>query len=254
MAINYLSGNDAAEAFADLVREARRVLVFTGAGMSTESGVPDFRSARGLYGDASIELLASREGFERRFDEWLAFYRGRIAQLQEIQPNDGHRVIARLQASGKVGTVITQNVDGLHVRAGATEVVELHGRIYECHCEGCGAVIPSERYLDDAHLRCACGGKNRPSVVLFGESLPEGAIQRALLGALTSDLVVVLGSSLQVAPANMVPQVAQENGARLVIVNHDPTPFDEDADLVIRDGIGATLAAMERKLPLAGAT
>ena len=227
-----------------------RAVVFTGAGMSTESGLPDFRSNGGLWKqNRRFEELASRDALETDYEEHVAFYRWRIEMLAGHEPNDGHRVVADWQRRGLVATVITQNVDGFHTRAGAQGVLELHGTLANVRCDRCGAERPAAEFLAAAGLACACGGKRRPGVVLFGEALPTDTLRAAWTAAERAPLFIVLGSSLAVAPANLLPEMAVGRGAPLVIVNRDPTPLDGMATLVINAGIGETLRAVDRLLP-----
>jgi len=253
-----------------------RAVVFTGAGMSTESGLPDFRSTNlgtlgvfpnppaplrgpqsgpaphangGLWKQSRrFEELASVEALETDYDEHVAFYRWRIEMLAAHAPNDGHRVLADWQRRGLVGTIVTQNVDGFHTRAGAADVLELHGTLANVRCDRCGGVRPAADFLDDAGLACACGGKRRPGVVLFGEALPAATLRAAWEAAQRASLFIVLGSSLAVSPANLLPEAAVGGGAPLVIINRDPTPLDRMATLVINASVGATLVAADRLL------
>jgi NAD-dependent deacetylase len=241
--------SDKAAELARLVGAHRPAVVFTGAGMSTESGLPDFRSNGGLWKQSRrFEELASVEALETDYDEHVAFYRWRIEMLAGHEPNDGHRVVADWQRRGLVGTVITQNVDGFHTRAGAEGVLELHGTLANVRCARCGGERPAAEFLEDAGLACACGGKRRPGVVLFGEALPEAPLRAAQTAAKRTSLFLVLGSSLAVSPANRLPEAAVQRGAALVIINHDPTPLDRIATLVINASIGETLRAADELL------
>jgi NAD-dependent deacetylase len=234
---------------ARLIQMHRGAMVFTGAGMSTESGLPDFRSNGGLWKqNRRFEELASRDALETDYDEHVAFYRWRIEMLAGHEPNDGHRVVADWQRRGLVTTIVTQNVDGFHTRAGAVDVLELHGTLANVRCDRCGAERPSAEFLEGAGLACACGGKRRPGVVLFGEALPAATLRAAWTAAQRAPLFIVLGSSLAVAPANLLPEAAVTAGAPLVIVNRDPTPLDRIATLVINASIGETLRAADRLL------
>jgi len=236
--------------FARLISGHGPAVVFTGAGMSTESGLPDFRSNGGLWKqNRRFEELASRDALETDYDEHVAFYRWRIEMLAGHEPNDGHRVVADWQRRGLVATVVTQNVDGFHTRAGATGVLELHGTLANVRCDRCGSERPAAEFLAAAGLTCPCGGKRRPGVVLFGEALPAETLRAAWLAAERAPLFIVLGSSLAVAPANLLPEAAAGAGAPLVIVNRDPTPLDRMATLVINASIGETLRAVDRLLP-----
>ena len=224
--------------------------MFTGAGMSTESGLPDFRSNGGLWkANRRFEELASVDALEHAYDEHVEFYRWRIGMLDGHAPHDGHRIVADWQRRGLVDTIVTQNVDGFHTRAGATGVLELHGTLTNVRCHRCGAERPARVFLDADGTRCACGGKRRPGVVLFGEALPAAVLEAAWQAARRARLFVVLGSSLLVAPANLLPQAAAAAGAPLVIVNHDPTPLDGAASLVISAPIGQTLREVDALLP-----
>jgi len=266
-----------AAALAKLLASHRGAVVFTGAGMSTESGLPDFRSTNlgtlggfpnppalvrgeqsspaphasgGLWKQSRrFEELASVDALENDYDEHVAFYRWRIEMLAGHEPNDGHRVVADWQRRGLVGAVVTQNVDGFHARAGATGVLELHGTLAVVRCHRCGEERPATEFLQAAGLTCTCGGKTRPGVVLFGEGLPTETLRAAWTASERAPLFIVLGSSLAVSPANLLPEAAVRAGAPLVIVNHDPTPLDELATLVINASIGETLRAVDRLLP-----
>jgi NAD-dependent deacetylase len=163
-------------------------------------------------------------------------------------PNDGHRVVADWQRRGLIGTIVTQNVDGFHTRAGAAGVLELHGTLTNVRCDRCAVERPAAEFLEPAGLACPCGGKRRPGVVLFGEALPAATLRAAWEAAQRARLFIVLGSSLAVAPANLLPEAAADAGAPLVIVNHDPTPLDRMATLVINASIGETLQAVDRLL------
>ncbi|MFC0295882.1 NAD-dependent deacylase [Geobacillus jurassicus] len=228
---------------------SRRTVVLTGAGMSTESGLPDFRSPRtGLWARFNPSELATVEALHHRRESFVEFYQYRIRTLQECQPHDGHRLLADWERRGLVHTIITQNVDGFHQEAGSRRVIELHGSLRTVHCQQCGRKEPSGIYLRGV-LTCACGGPLRPSVVLFGEPLPEKAIDQAWKAARHADLFLVLGSSLQVSPANQLPIVAKRSGAKLVIINWEPTELDDLADAIIHQRkIGEVLNELNEQL------
>lgn len=245
----------AARRLAELIRGKKRVVVFTGAGMSTESGLPDFRSAGGLWrNNRRFEELASVTALERDYDEFVEFYRYRLRALAEFRPHRGHEVLGSWQQRGLVQTLITQNVDGFHQQAGSTDVLCLHGSLATVHCHACRAQDSPETFLEQTPPACVrCGGRLRPSVVLFGEALDHDVLSRAARASEWSDLFLVLGSSLLVSPANQLPRLALERGgAELVIVNREPTPLCELATLTIREPIGATLAAVDRELSADG--
>jgi len=233
-----------------MIDEAERIVAFTGAGISTESGIPDYRSPGGVwtkmrpieYGDFLASAEARREAWRRKFasDE----------VLRKATPNAGHRALARLVEQGRMSAVVTQNIDGLHQASGVPQdkVIELHGNATYAACLDC-----RRRYeldwvreifaVDERLPLCtACGGIIKTATISFGQSMPEAEMERARAATLASDLFVVLGSSLVVYPAAGFPLLAKRNGARLVIVNREPTEQDEMADLVINAEIGATMS------------
>lgn len=243
--------NKTVEKLARAMAESRNTAVFTGAGMSTESGLPDFRSSDGLWKKYRPEELASVDALNRNFGEFASFYRQRIASLGEVQPNRGHRLLANWERRGLVRGIITQNVDGLHQAAGSRVVHELHGTLREVRCQNCGHVRPAGTFADEAECD-RCGGRMRPAVVLFGEMLPEDALAASSELASSCGVFLVLGSSLTVSPANLLPERARRNGARLFIVNNTPTHIDGLSDGVIAAPIGETLEAVDRALEAIG--
>ncbi|MDE1174329.1 MAG: NAD-dependent deacylase [Parvibaculaceae bacterium] len=242
------------EALRKRIDEAAQVVIFTGAGISTESGIPDFRSPGGVWTRyAPIyfnEFVASaesrREAWRRKFelDETLLTAR----------PNKGHRAIARLAHIGKVRHVITQNIDNLHQDSGLSEnqVIELHGNGTYATCLDCGArheleAIKAAFLLDEEPPVCRlCGGIVKSATISFGQAMPEEPMRRAREATLACDLFLAVGSSLQVYPAAGFPILARRNGADLVILNREPTPLDDIASLVIHEEIGAVLAQVAR--------
>jgi len=235
---------------ANWLLEANRAVVFTGAGMSTESGLPDFRSARqGMWRDKDPLQLASTRAMRENREDFAAFYRMRVKGLLACKPHRGHDILAKWERIGLLSGVITQNVDGFHQQAGSRRVAELHGSLRSLHCIRCAASYPAERYLQPEGTVCDCGGFLRPAVVLFGESLPESALTQAETMTAEADFFLVLGSSLQVSPANWFPQDAKARGAKLVIVNREPTQLDHLADLVIHgENIGDVLTKMDKEI------
>jgi NAD-dependent deacetylase len=218
--------------------------------MSTESGLPDFRSAGGLWRqNRRFEELASVTALQQWPEEFDEFYRYRMQELERHAPHLGHLALAALQRQGHVRALITQNVDGFHERAGSPGVLCLHGSLRQVRCHRCGRGHARDRYLTGLG-RCDCGGKLRPSVVLFGEALAPSVLEAAFAAAADADLFVVLGSSLSVAPANSLPEVALRNGARLVLINRESTPFATKAFLDIRAQLGPTLSAVAERLGL----
>lgn len=217
--------------------------------MSTESGLPDFRSQdRGMWNNRNPQELASISALHHNQEEFFQFYQWRMEKLRECQPHEGYYVLARWEKEGLLNSIITQNVDGFHRQAGSQTVAELHGTISSVHCQRCKKSYPNTKYLM-SQFTCSCGGVLRPSVVLFGEFLPEKELHFAENEARQADMFIVLGSSLQVSPANYFPMLAKERGARLVIINMEATPFDQMADYVVNNRkIGEVLAEVDREL------
>lgn len=238
-----------AAAAAALIRAARSAVALTGAGVSTESGLPDFRSPTGLWAGVDPFTVASRGTLVHRPEVFYAFYRERLERLAGAAPNRAHLVLAAMERAGWLRAVVTQNVDGLHQAAGSRRVIELHGNLREAVCTGCGDMGPIARLrpaLDAGTLpRCeGCGALLKPNVVLFDDLLPQDAWDAALHAACTSDLMLVVGSSLQVTPASTLPQETLERGGRLIIVNEEPTPYDGYAAVVLRGRAAASLTTL----------
>ncbi len=239
--------------FAEMIKISSKIVIFTGAGMSTESGLPDFRSETGIWKDIDPTQLASVEAMEMGGDEFFSFYRDRIETLMKVKPNQGHYILAEWERKKIIAGIITQNVDGLHHRAGSKNVAELHGNLREVKCRRCQKIFPASLFLENRQCH-ECGGRLRPCVVLFGEMLPVEGLTKSEDLMKECDLFIVLGSSLQVSPANWFPRDAKTAGAELVIVNKTPTPLDELADLVIAGPVGEILgeinAILEREMGL----
>jgi NAD-dependent deacetylase len=230
---------------AALIRERQPCVVLTGAGISTESGIPDFRSETGIWADVDPFEVASIQAFRRDPERVWAFYRQRIGMLSDAEPNPGHVAIAELEQRGLVRGVVTQNIDTLHARAGSREVVEVHGSIRSAVCLGCLWTEGAEGVLAQLEERSAplcshCGEILKPGVTLFGELLPPGALERATELARAAGLVLVVGSSLEVWPVAGLPLEARG----FAIVNRGPTALDGDAILKIDGSAGETLAAV----------
>jgi NAD-dependent deacetylase len=240
---------DGLEQLRALLAQSRRAVVFTGAGVSTESGIPDFRSPGGLWSQyRPIEFDEFMASAEARKEYW----RRKIETdkvLLKAKPNRGHRAIAKLIESGKASSVITQNIDGLHQASGvpAAKVVELHGNTTYATCLDCGERYELEpikqAFVADGTLpECTeCMGIIKPATIAFGQSMPQAEMHRAQIETVACDLFLSVGSSLVVYPAAGFPVLAREQGAHLVILNREPTPLDNMATLVIRGEIGATL-------------
>lgn len=232
---------------AELIARSSRIVGFTGAGISTESGIPDFRSPNGVWANNRIieysEFVNNRAG---RIEYW----RQKVAmwpEMRDAQPNAGHRAFAELERQGKLRAMITQNIDGLHQRAGNTNVIELHGTTVECECLTCGARISMDEAVErvkdgDLAPECdACGGLLKPATISFGQSMPAMAMKLAVEACQDCDVFLAVGSSLVVYPAASLPELAKESGAVLVIINRTPTPLDGIADLVVTEEIGIAL-------------
>ncbi len=230
---------------AELIRANQPCVVLTGAGVSTESGIPDFRSAGGIWAEFDPYEVASIDGFRRDPERVWEFYGLRLGVLAQAEPNDAHVAIAQLEARGLVQAVVTQNVDRLHGRAGSRDVIEVHGSIATASCPSCGRREERERVRELLPLpRCAdCGSVLKPDVVMFGELLPVEAIDRATALVQAAGLLLVVGSSLEVWPVAGLLDEALAHGGKLAIVNRDPTPYDARADLVIHQTAGEVLAA-----------
>jgi NAD-dependent deacetylase len=234
-----------AEALAELIRALQPCVVLTGAGISTESGIPDFRSPTGVWAQFDPMEFATISAFRRDPEKVWTFYAPRFSMLGHAEPNAGHRALAALEAHGFVRAVVTQNIDLLHERAGNRDVVEVHGSIRQCECPECGAVYVLEevrRLLDGAAVpRCACGAVLKPGVVMFGELLPESAIDRAFDHAREAALLLVVGSALEVAPVANLPWETRDAGGDVAIVNIGPTAFDAFAKLKVEGKAGEVL-------------
>jgi NAD-dependent deacetylase len=233
------------ERLAELL-ERQPCVVLTGAGISTESGIPDFRSREGIWAQYDPFEVAHIDAFRRDPARVWEFYALRLDVLASAEPNAGHRALARLEEAGLVRAVVTQNVDGLHARAGSQEVVEVHGSLREAECIHCGVRVPMSHAVAQLPLPSCpmCGEILKPGVVMFGEMLPAAAIERAQQLAAQARLLLVVGSSLEVYPVAGLPQETLAAGGSLAIVNRGPTPWDADAAVVIDGGAGETLSAL----------
>lgn len=231
---------------AELLRECQPCVVLTGAGISTESGIPDFRSAEGIWAKYDPFEVAHIDAFRRDPARVWEFYALRLEVLAKAEPNDGHRALSRLEERGLVRAVLTQNVDGLHALAGSREIVEVHGSLREAECIQCGVRVPMADAVAQLPLPpCPeCGEVLKPGVVMFGEMLPAAAIERAQQLAVHARLLLVVGSSLEVYPIAGLPEETLAASGRLAIVNRGPTPWDAHADVVIDGGAGETLSAL----------
>ena len=225
-----------------MIDESSRIVFFGGAGVSTESGIPDFRSADGLYSQKyryPPEQIISHSLFMRDPEEFYRFYRDRMI-YPEAKPNAAHLKLAELERAGKLTAVITQNIDGLHSAAGSRNVIELHGSVHRNHCMKCGKPFGLEYILSVPGVpRCDCGGIVKPDVVLYEEPLDEDCINRAINAISEADMLIIGGTSLAVQPAAGL--IRFFNGRRLAVINKTPTSADDEADIVINASIGEAL-------------
>jgi NAD-dependent deacetylase len=240
------------DAAADMIIESKKLVVFTGAGLSTESGISDFRSPGGIWSrfDPSEFTFQRFLSSEESREKYWEFSTSSWGEMAAAQPNPGHQAIAELDGIGKLDCVITQNIDGLHQRSGIPEekVIELHGTARWVSCLECGQRYPREQIQDRLKggikvPRCdSCGGIMKPATISFGQAMPERETRQAENRAAACDLFLVAGSSLVVYPAAQIPLIAKDCGARLIIINLTPTPHDPYADITIHDKTGPALS------------
>ena len=221
------------------IEESHNIVFFGGAGVSTESGIPDFRSVDGLYSqkfDYPPETIISHSFYQRKPDYFFRFYREKMLPLG-FEPNITHKVLAKWEEEGKLSAVVTQNIDGLHQKAGSKRVYELHGSVLRNYCTACGRFHSAEFVRDAAGVpKCDCGGTVKPDVVLYEESLDQDIIEKAVSAISRADLLIVAGTSLTVYPAAGL--INYYRGDRLVLINRDETPYDGYADLVFHESLG----------------
>jgi NAD-dependent deacetylase len=245
------------KAVADWLSEAESAVVFTGAGVSTESGIPDFRSPGGVWSRRKPILF---DEYVRDPEARLEYWRQRAethAEFTRAEPNVAHNAFATWEKAGRIRGLITQNIDGLHELAGSRNVLELHGTARQVGCLDCAARFDADAMLrqfeESQAVPCCpkCGGLTKHATISFGQSLSPAVLQTAIRWSREADLFLAVGSSLVVTPAAELPALAKSSGARLVIINREPTPLDGIADAVIRDGIGTVIAQVERLLETA---
>ena len=236
---------DRMETLRQWVAESRRIVAFTGAGVSTESGIKDFRSRDGLYSEHfeyPPETIISHDFYLEKPEYFFRFYREKMLPL-DFSPNITHLTFARWEQEGRLSAVVTQNIDGLHQKAGSKRVYELHGSVLRNYCERCGKFYSGEYIRDSQGIpRCSCGGRIKPDVVLYGESLPEDAVNGAVKAIYEADMLIVAGTSLTVYPAAGL--IRYYRGKRLVLINRDETPYDDEADLVFHENLGDVLGRL----------
>ena len=230
----------------EIVSASKRIVFFGGAGVSTESGIPDFRSQDGLYNQTYAyppETIISRTFFELHPKEFYRFYRDRML-YPDAKPNKAHKKLSEMEKKGKLSAVVTQNIDGLHQAAGSKNVFELHGSVHRNYCMDCGKFYPMEAILRSKDIpRCECGGVIKPDVVLYEEGLDNATVTGALREISAADTLIVAGTSLSVYPA--AGFLDYFRGRELVLINRDPTPADHRATLVIHDKVGKVLDEIE---------
>ena len=229
-----------------MINESTAIVFFGGAGVSTESGIPDFRGTGGLYHQQYAwppETILSHSFFVRRPEEFYRFYRDKMLVLN-VQPNRAHLKLAQWEREGKLTGVVTQNIDGLHQAAGSKKVFELHGSIHRNYCLSCGKFYGPEFIRDskDPVPHCSCGGVIKPDVVLYEEGLDNDVVSGAVHAIRSADLMIVAGTSLTVYPAAGLLQYFR--GKHLVLINRDATPMDSSCDLIIRDKVGEVLGSL----------
>lgn len=239
---------------AELIESRQPCVVLTGAGISTESGIPDFRSAEGIWERYDPFEVANIDSLRRDPARVWEFYSLRLDALAEAEPNDGHRALAELEQERWISAIVTQNVDGLHQRAGSRDVVEVHGSLSEAECLACGVRVPMADAIASLPLPSCpeCGEVLKPGVVMFGELLPVDAIERAQQLAAEAGLLLVVGSSLEVQPVAALPGETLAAGGALAVVNWGGTPWDSRAELVLDAGAGEALRAVVAVLDILG--
>ncbi|WP_431030462.1 SIR2 family NAD-dependent protein deacylase [Lysinibacillus sp. LZ02] len=235
---------DKVNQLADWLRQSTKIVVLTGAGMSTESGVPDFRSKSGWWRNIDPSTVANIQALEHDYDLFHAFYCARFEALQGCEPHEGHHILADWEKRGIIARVATQNVDGFHKAAGNTYVDELHGSIHAVRCHKCGHEANAQAFFDQETCT-VCWGKLRPGIVLFGEMLPEDAWKSALHAIKAADLVIVIGTSLQVYPVNQLPSMTR---GKLVYINREVHGFERDFDLLFEGSAKETLQQIDAAL------
>lgn len=237
---------DSMKQFAESVKESQNIVFFGGAGVSTESGIPDFRSEDGLYRQSykyPPETIISHSFFMRNPEEFYRFYKERMI-YPDAKPNITHQMLARLEQEGRLKAIVTQNIDGLHQLAGSRNVLELHGSVHRNYCMRCGKFYDLDYVCQrDGIPRCECGGMIKPDVVLYEEGLDEQTLEDAIYFISHADMLIVGGTSLTVYPAAGLIQYYK--GDKLVLINKSATPRDDEADLLIRSGLGEAFTALQ---------
>ena len=237
---------DKIEVLQQMIDESEKIVFFGGAGVSTESGIPDFRSVDGIYHqkyDYPPETILSHTFYMRRPEEFFRFYRDKLI-YPDAKPNAAHKVLAQLEQEGKLKAVVTQNIDGLHQAAGSKKVLELHGSTLRNYCEKCHKFYGIDAIMNSTGIpTCDCGGRIKPDVVLYEEGLDQGMIEKSVQAIREADMLIIGGTSLVVYPAAGL--IDYYNGNKLVLINKSETSRDSLADLIITDSIGEVLSGIQ---------
>lgn len=232
----------------DIIDKSNKIVFFGGAGVSTESGIPDFRSVDGLYNqkyDYPPETILSHTFYVRKTKEFFEFYKDKMI-FENVEPNDAHKTLARLENEGKLIGVVTQNIDGLHQKAGSKSVYELHGSVLRNYCSRCGKFYGLDSISKAEGIpTCECGGVIKPDVVLYEEGLDDDVVEGAINAIASADTMIIAGTSLTVYPA--AGMIRYFHGNNLILINRDATPFDNKADIVIHDSVGKVLGGYYRR-------
>lgn len=238
----------------DNIKNAEKIVAFTGAGVSTQSGIPDYRTpGKGLWTEYSSSEIISIDGFTQKPDKFYKLFESMYDIFFKAEPNITHKFLAELEMRGKLKALVTQNIDGLHSRAGSINVLELHGTLAEYNCTSCGMEFGYRKVFNWVRKginppKCTfCGKTIRPKVVFFGEELPSDAMENAVAESRACDLFLVIGTSLQVMPAALLPGYAKSAGAKVCIINMMPTPYDSMADIVINDDLSSVFEYLKEK-------
>ena len=236
---------DSIETLKQWISESSRIVFFGGAGVSTDSGIPDFRSVDGLYSqkfEYPPETIISHSFYLRKPEYFFRFYREKMLPLG-FEPNITHKVLSRWEEEGKLSAVVTQNIDGLHQKAGSKKVYELHGSVLRNYCTRCGKFHDAEFIKNSTGVpKCACGGTVKPDVVLYEEGLDQDTVENSVFAIANADLLIVGGTSLTVYPAAGL--IRYYRGKRLVLINRDETPYDSYANLVLHESLGNVFAQL----------
>lgn len=245
---NDLEGVEMVKKITDLILQSKYLVALTGAGMSTESGLPDFRSQGGLWSGKNPYQIASPRAIGT--PEFINFFQGRMEELAQYEPNIGHKVLAKLENEGILKAILTQNIDGFHQLAGSKRVVEVHGHLRHLICSKCQRTYPTESYANQIYhcQESECKGNLRPPVVLFEEMLDPSSWATAVHEVEKADVLIVLGTSLQVYPFAGLVELAHQTGTKIVLINKTETELDDLMDLIIHEQIGKTLGKIEKEI------